>query len=132
MTTPDSDADPDEPKVLRSFGNRPNEPFDEIEHDLYVKGVAFEDRTGRRLLVLRVDLAGTFPAQQELLTAECQSRWDVEPEVVVLNPTHTHYASRFHLRPEDLVHFDPNRTTQSSSTCTNIWRTTRASPTGSG
>lgn len=94
--------DPDQPHVLRSFGARDNEPFDEIEHDLKAKALALEDATGRRLLLITVELAGTYPAQHTMLAEVCQDRWDVAPSGVVLMPTDTHYAPQFHYRPEDL------------------------------
>ena len=94
--------DPDEPHVLYGFGGRSNEPFDEIEDDIHARAVALEDRTGRRLVVLSFELMQVFPEHRQWLAEQCEERWGIEPAALVINPTHTHYAPRYHLHPDDL------------------------------
>lgn len=94
--------DPDEPHVLYGFSARENEPMDGIDTDLHVRAVAFEDGNGRRMLVVSVELLFVTDRLRRWLESRCRDRWDVEPEALILNPSHTHYAPRYRTRREDL------------------------------
>ena len=95
--TPDGTA----AHALAGFSARDG-PMDGVTDDIHAKAVAFEDATGRRLVVLSFELIFVLPSQREWLVDRCEERWGVEPEALLINPTHTHYAPSYRTRPEDL------------------------------
>jgi len=93
--------DPDEPHRLIGFGARDGH-MDGVENDIYARAVAFEDRTGRRLVFLSYELLFVFETQRSFLEAECASRWGLEPESLIINPSHTHYGPDYDVHEEGL------------------------------
>lgn len=94
--------DPSEPHVLYGFRARDDDTMDGIENDIYARAVALEDGTGRRLLFVSVEVLFITHEMRAWLEERCRERWDVEPDALVLNPSHTHYAPRYRTRHEDL------------------------------
>lgn len=84
---------PDEtqPHHLIGFAAREG-PMDGVEEEIHARAVALEDRAGRRLVVLSFELLYVLPEQRVMLEAVCEERWDVEPEGLLLAPSHTHYG----------------------------------------
>lgn len=76
--------------------------MDGIGHDIHARAMAVEDRTGRRLLFVSVELLFVTAEMRTWLADQSRDRWDVAPEALVLNPSHTHYAPRYRLRNADL------------------------------
>ncbi|WP_255171469.1 neutral/alkaline non-lysosomal ceramidase N-terminal domain-containing protein [Natrononativus amylolyticus] len=95
--TPEADAD----HRLIGFGARDGH-MDGVEHDIYARAVAFEDRRGRRMVFLSFELLFVFESQREFLEAECAKRWDLEPEALVITPSHTHYGPDYDVLREGL------------------------------
>lgn len=93
--------DADDPHHLIGFGAREG-PMDGVEHDIYARAVALEDRTGRTMIVLSFELLFVFETQREFLETECARRWDIEPEALFINPSHTHYGPDYDLYEEGL------------------------------
>ncbi|WP_224271013.1 neutral/alkaline non-lysosomal ceramidase N-terminal domain-containing protein [Haloprofundus salinisoli] len=95
--TPDEDGG----NHLAGFAARDGE-MDEIEHDIFARALALEDRTGRRVVVLSFELIFALSEQREMLESMAEERWNVEPDALILNPSHTHYGPEYSLRPEEL------------------------------
>ena len=97
------DITPDEtvPHSLAGFAARDG-PMDGVTDDIQVKAVAFEDASGRRLVALSAEILFVLPSQRARLAGLCGDRWDVEPEALLINPTHTHYAPAYGVEPDSL------------------------------
>ncbi|MFP9190167.1 hypothetical protein [Natronosalvus vescus] len=91
----------DEPHRLIGFGAREGH-MDGVEHDIYARAVAFEDGTGRRMVLVSYELLFVFETQRALLERECAERWDLEPEALLINPSHTHYGPDYDVHEEGL------------------------------
>ena len=91
----------DEPHRLIGFSARDGH-MDGVEDDIYARAVAFEDVTGRRLVFLSYELLFVFETQRAFLESECAERWGIEPEALVINPSHTHYGPDYDVHEEGL------------------------------
>lgn len=94
--------DPSEPHVLYGFRARENETMDGIDDGIHARAVAVEDRSGRRLLFVSVELMFVTREMRSWLEDYSRERWDIDPDALVLSPSHTHYAPRYRLREKDL------------------------------
>ncbi|MCU4751200.1 neutral/alkaline non-lysosomal ceramidase N-terminal domain-containing protein [Halobacteria archaeon AArc-curdl1] len=99
--TVDITPDETEPHRLIGFGARDGH-MDGVEHDISARAVAFEDRTGQRLVFLSFELLFVFETQRAYLEAECAKRWGLEPKALVINPSHTHYGPDYDVHREGL------------------------------
>jgi len=86
---------------LRGFAARDG-PMEAVREDIHAKAVVVHDRDDRRVLIVAYEAIAVPPDLREWLEAECRSRWDLPPEAVVTNPSHTHYAPDVAVRGSDL------------------------------
>ncbi|WP_121744842.1 neutral/alkaline non-lysosomal ceramidase N-terminal domain-containing protein [Natronorubrum halophilum] len=93
--------DPDESHRLIGFGAREG-TMEGVEHDIYARAVALEDRTGRQLVVLSFELLFVFETQRAHLEEECAKRWELEPEALFITPSHTHYGPDYDVHAKGL------------------------------
>lgn len=80
---------PDQPMWLSGYAAR-NKPADGKLHDLWAKALALQDPTGRRAVLLTLDLVGV---ERELSLTVCnalQKQYGLPREAVVLACSHTH------------------------------------------
>ena len=96
VITPESDE-----HHLVGFAARDG-PMDGVEEDIHAKVVAIEDLNGRRLVLVSYEALVVPPSLRSWLEEECLDRWDLPPEAIVTNPTHTHYAPSVRTRESDL------------------------------
>jgi hypothetical protein len=80
---------PDAPLWMAGYGAR-KEPAKGKAQDLYVKVLALEDPTGKRLVILTSDLIGISRSLGEAVVAEVQKTEKLPRENFVLTASHTH------------------------------------------
>lgn len=65
-------------------------------HDLYAKALALEDSQGTRLVVVTADLLGFSRSLRDWLEKEVGRRYQLAPEELLLNASHTHCGPAVH------------------------------------
>jgi hypothetical protein len=65
-------------------------PSEGVVQELYAKALAFEDATGRRMVIVTQDLIGVPRALRERLEKAMQEKHRLPPESLLLNASHTH------------------------------------------
>jgi neutral ceramidase len=67
-----------------------NKPSEGKVHDLYVKALALEDQEGHRLVFVTADLISIPRDLRNWLQDECQKKYSLSPDSLLLNASHTH------------------------------------------
>lgn len=67
-----------------------NKPSEGKVHDLHVKALALEDQNGHRLVFVTADLISIPRDLRDWLQDECQKKYSLSPESLLLNASHTH------------------------------------------
>lgn len=81
---------PEKPLFLAGYGTR--RPSNGKRHDLRVKALALEDRSGRRAVLVTSDLVGLSKAQYNGLCAACEQRYGLDRAQLLLTCSHNHCA----------------------------------------
>lgn len=79
---------------LAGYGQR-SEPSEGVAEDLRAKAVAIEDEDGKSVVVVSAEVLGITRSLRKDVTEAYQSRYDLEPEEVLLNVTHTHNGPEY-------------------------------------
>ena len=74
---------------MAGFGAR-TKPSEGALHELYVKALALEDRTGRRAVLVTSDLVGFSAAMTQLIADQARRRYGLPRDRLILNSSHTH------------------------------------------
>lgn len=79
-------------------------------NDLYAKALALEDERGGRMVFVTLDLIGVPRTLRKSLEARVQKAWQLPPESLLLNASHTHSGPefRFGRAPADDGDFKPS------------------------
>ena len=79
-------------------------------NDLYAKVLALEDERGGRMVFVTLDLIGIPRTLRKSLEARVQKAWQLPPESLLLNASHTHSGPefRFGRAPADDGDFKPS------------------------
>ena len=79
-------------------------------NELHAKALALEDERGARLVVVTLDLIGVPRTLRKSLEARVQKAWQLPPEGLLLNASHTHSGPefRFGRAPADDGDFKPS------------------------
>jgi hypothetical protein len=80
---------PDQSMWMAGYAAR-NKPSEGVAQDLFVKALALEDAAGARLVIVTCDLIGIPRELRESLEGRVKSQFDLPPEAVLLNASHTH------------------------------------------
>jgi hypothetical protein len=72
-----------------------NKPAEGVAQDLYAKALVLEDDGGKRLVIVTFDLVGIPRFLRDALTRELESLYQVRPETLLLNASHTHCGPEF-------------------------------------
>lgn len=80
---------PAEPLWMTGYAARTH-PADGTAQDLWVKALAFEDPSGRRGLLLTLDLCGITRVITDRVAMELEQRYQVPRSAVMTNVSHTH------------------------------------------
>ena len=98
---------PETPVWLAGYGWK--RESDGVLHDLWVKALALEDRTGHRAVVVTSDLMGIPRCMYESICQKLMKRFHLDRSQVLLTFTHNHCGPRLR---EDLVDYYPDETAQ--------------------
>jgi neutral ceramidase len=80
---------PTESMWMAGYASR-NKPSEGKVHDLYAKALSLEDTSGTRLVIVTADLI-SIPMDLRLwMEVECEKRYGLKPESLLLNASHTH------------------------------------------
>jgi neutral ceramidase len=60
------------------------------EQDLFAKALAIEDRGGKSVVFITLDLIGVTAALRDSVTKQLEEKYKLPPEAVVMNASHTH------------------------------------------
>lgn len=86
---------PTESIWMAGYGDR-NHPSDGVLRDLYVKALALEAEPGKPSVIVTADLLG-FPREiSDAVASECEKRFGLKRDRLVLNASHTHSAPVVH------------------------------------
>jgi hypothetical protein len=80
---------PERPMWLSGYAGR-TKPADGTLSDLYAKALAIEDPTGRRAVVVTMDLVGISRDLATAVSDELKSKYQLPREAVFLSVSHTH------------------------------------------
>ncbi|MCA9077598.1 MAG: neutral/alkaline non-lysosomal ceramidase N-terminal domain-containing protein [Planctomycetaceae bacterium] len=82
---------PESPTWLSGYGSRDHAAEGKV-HDLFAKAVAFEDKSGERLVLVTCDLGSVYQGLTDQVASVTQERWGLGKERLVINVSHTHCA----------------------------------------
>ena len=86
---------PTEPIWMAGYGDR-NHPSESVLRDIYVKALALEAEAGKPSVIVTADLLG-FPREiSDAVAGECEKRFGLTRDRLVLNASHTHSAPVVH------------------------------------
>jgi neutral ceramidase len=100
---------PEQSMWMAGFGSR-NRPSEGKAQDLFAKALALDDGTGHRLVIVTLDLIGMPRTLRKNLARRAQVSWQLPPEFLLLNASHTHSGPEFsvgRVPSDDMVLKDP-------------------------
>ncbi len=80
---------PQERLPMAGYAGR-KEPAEGVELDLFAKALALEDRAGRRVVFITLDLIGVIESLRTSVSAQVQEKYNLPPHALVMNASHTH------------------------------------------
>jgi hypothetical protein len=97
---------PDKPVQLSGYASR-IQPFQSVEHDLWAKALALEDRTGQRALIVTTDLSGLYGPVADAVVEKCLAKTGLEREQLLLSWSHNHAGPALSLKATPLPGVPP-------------------------
>ncbi len=99
---------PEGPIWMSGYASR-NKPSEGVAHDLWAKALAVQDSSGRRAVIVSVDVIGFPRSFSDALAARLQQQYGLERSALLLNASHTHtgpviwpnLSTMFRLSPEE-------------------------------
>lgn len=70
-------------------------PAEGVAQDLFAKALALEDESGRRVVIVTVDLLGIRRSMRDAIEAAVCEKFGVKPNELLLNFSHTHSGPEF-------------------------------------
>jgi neutral ceramidase len=86
---------PTEPIWMAGYGDR-TRPSEGVLHDIYVKAVALEADSGKPAVIVTADLLGLPREISEAVATQCEQRFGLTRDRLLLNASHTHSAPVVH------------------------------------
>lgn len=80
---------PTEPIWMAGFGSR-TKPSEGVRQDIYARALALQDESGKPSVVVTLDLAGIEREMADAITDQCQGRFGITRDRLILNISHTH------------------------------------------
>ncbi len=80
---------PEQSMWMAGYASR-ERPSEGKVHDLHAKALALEDSQGKRLVIITLDLIGITRSIRDELEREVKERFDLAPEGLLINASHTH------------------------------------------
>jgi neutral ceramidase len=102
---------PTEPMWMAGYAAR-KKPSEGVALDLYCKALALEDDAGRRVVIVTCDLIGIPRDLREAVAAECERQYQLPPERLVLNASHTHCGPEFRRYKKETLALSDERARQ--------------------
>lgn len=101
---------PDTNMWMAGYASR-NKPSEGTAQDLHAKALAIEDYAGYRLVFVTVDLIGIPRTMRKSLETRVQSAYQLKPEQMLLNASHTHCGPEFRVgrTPSDEIEMNPSK-----------------------
>jgi len=100
---------PDKPIYLSGYASR-NHPSEGVEHDLWAKALAIEDRKGGRVVIVTTDIIGLPRELSDLVAARVEKQYGLERSRLVLNSSHTHTGPVIRGNLETMFRMSPEET----------------------
>ncbi|MCH5378176.1 MAG: neutral/alkaline non-lysosomal ceramidase N-terminal domain-containing protein, partial [Planctomycetes bacterium] len=72
------------------------EPAEGTEQELFAKALAIEDREGRRVVFLTMDLIGVVEELRTFVAEQVAQRYQLPPDALLMNASHTHCGPAYH------------------------------------
>ena len=85
---------PKEPIRMAGYGARADRS-DGVKQDIHAKAVAFADDSGNRAVVVAAELLGITQGLGSSVKRECQERYGLAPDELLLNTSHTHTGPEY-------------------------------------
>jgi hypothetical protein len=79
---------------MAGFGAR-NKPSEGTAQELFAKALALDDGAGHRLVMVTLDLIGLPRTLRKNLEQRAQTAWQLPPEFLLLNASHTHSGPEY-------------------------------------
>lgn len=83
------DITPEGPVWMAGYAAR-KKPSEGVSQKLNAKALALEEKSGARLVIVTLDLIGVPRAVREGVERQARSRFQLRPEEILLNASHTH------------------------------------------
>jgi hypothetical protein len=80
---------PERPLHMSGYAGR-KEPAEGTEQDLFAKALAIEDRDGRRVVIVTMDLIGVRERLRTAVAEKVEAQYDLPQHALVMNASHTH------------------------------------------
>ncbi|MFO0903455.1 MAG: neutral/alkaline non-lysosomal ceramidase N-terminal domain-containing protein [Pirellulales bacterium] len=80
---------PEKSMWMAGYASR-KKPSEGVAQDLFAKAIAIEDASGKRLVIVTQDLIGVPRALRERLVAAVGEKFQLPPESLLVNASHTH------------------------------------------
>ncbi len=87
---------PEHSMWMAGFASRTNSSQG-VAQDLFAKALAVEDAAGARLVIVTYDLIGVPRTLRQALAKRCGEAYQLAPESLLLNASHTHSGPEFRL-----------------------------------
>ena len=87
---------PEHSMWMAGFASRTNSSQG-VAQDLFAKALAVEDTAGARLVIVTYDLIGVPRTLRQALAKRCAEAYQLAPESLLLNASHTHSGPEFRL-----------------------------------
>ncbi len=87
---------PEKPMWMAGYASR-KAPSEGVLQDLHAKCLALEDASGKRLVILTMDLIGIPASLREGVELAAREKHGLPPEAIVMNASHTHCGPEFRL-----------------------------------
>jgi neutral ceramidase len=97
---------PREPIWMAGFGFR-DRPSEGVRQDIYVRALALQDESAKTSVLVTLDLASIEREMSNEMAAQCQKRYGLARDRLVLNVSHTHSGPVAGLVPMPLYDLTP-------------------------
>jgi hypothetical protein len=96
---------PEEPITMAGYGDR-LEPSTGVAADLHARALALSDDSGGRVVVVGLDLLGVSHELRAAVADRCEAEFDLPPDALVLNASHTHHGPEYRADEWDVLGVD--------------------------
>lgn len=105
---------PTEPMRMAGYGAR-EEPAEGTLQDLHAKAVALEDRQGKRIVVVGVELLAISRSLHDAVTERCAELYDLPASHILLNASHTHCGPVYRDRKTEVFSLNDEERAQANA-----------------